>query len=387
MVDRVLDIDTMLAPIDGEGPTGVNLREVSSGTSALYALGDLRRSASTAERNMVLDDDGGGASIPEAWGDILERAPKVIATESKDLRIVCFLIEAAVRIHGFAGLRDGFDLVTGLVEQYWDDLYPPVEDSIEDKINDLIGLNGAGGDGVLIAPLRRIPLTDGMTGAFGHWQYEQASDLRKLGDEDKVRARIEAGALPYETFEQAVMETPAAFYTDLAATVQEARDSLKRMDAALTERCGVEAPPTSNLSGTLEQIADTVAFIMRTWNKGMTDGGAGAAEGDATATAEAAAPGEAGASAGAAAGGVSVAAAGTIQTREQAFSQLLKIADFFRRTEPHSVIPHTLEELVRRGRLPLNLLLAELIPDEDARQTFYIRAGVHPPAEESSDSY
>jgi type VI secretion system protein ImpA len=382
MADRVLDIDSMLTPIEGEVPTGVNLREVTSGTSALYALGDLRRSAATAERNMVLDEDGGG-SIPEEWGDILERAPKVIATESKDLRIVCFLIEAAVRFHGFAGLRDGFDLVTGLVEQYWDDLYPPVEDSIEDKINDLIGLNGAGGDGVLIAPLRRIPLTDGMTGAFGHWQYEQASELRKLGDEDKVRARIEAGALPYETFEQAVMETPAAFYTELAATIQAARDSLKRMDAALTERCGAEAPPISNLSGTLEQIADTVGLIMRTWNKGTTEA-AGATGEEPAAGGEATEGGATGAAAG---GGVSVAAAGAIQTREQAFSQLLKIADFFRKTEPHSVIPHTLEELVRRGRLPLNMLLAELIPDEDARQTFFIRAGIHPPKEEGGDGY
>jgi len=384
MAERVLDIEAMLAPIEGDVPTGVDLREVTSGTSSLYVLNDLRQTASRAERNLGLDEDDG--SVPEQWGDVLDRAPKVIATESKDLRIACFLIEAAVRHHGFAGVRDGFDLLIGLVEQYWDNLYPPVEDTVEDKVIDIVNLNGAGGGGTLIAPLRRVPLTQGMSGAFGHWQYEQASELRKIEDPDKVAARIEAGAITYQTFEQAVLETPVGFYTDLAKTLQEARDSFDRLDALLTERCGADAPPTSNIKGTLEEIANTVTFIMRTWNKGSPD-----AVGEDVDTAES--PGDvsatdmSGGGGGSVAqgGGVSVAAAGAIQTREQAFGQLLKIAEFFRKTEPHSVIPHTLEELVRRGRLPLGNLLAELIPDEDARQNFYIRAGIMPPEEAESE--
>ena len=45
--------------------------------------------------------------------------------------------------------------------------------------------------------------------------------------------------------------------------------------------------------------------------------------------------------------------ADAIRTREDAFRTLLKVAEFFRKTEPHSPISYTLEELVRRGRLPL----------------------------------
>jgi len=381
MAERVLDIEAMLAPIEGDVPTGVDLREVTSGTSSLYALTDLRQTASRAERDMGLDDDDG--SIPEQWGEILNRAPTVIATESKDLRIACLLIEAAVRHHGFAGVRDGFNLLVGLVEQYWDTLYPPIEDTVEDKVIDIVNLNGSGGGGTLIAPLRRVALTRGMSGAFGHWRFEQASELRKIEDPDKLAARVEAGAITYQVFEQAVLETPVAFYTDLAKTLQETRDSFDRLDALLTERCGADAPPTSNIKSTLEEIADTVAFIMRTWNKGSPD----AVGEDAGAAEDAAESGAAGMSGGGMAqgGGVSVAAAGAVQTREQAFGQLLKIAEFFRKTEPHSVIPHTLEELVRRGRLPLGNLLAELIPDDDARQNFYIRAGIMPPEETESE--
>ncbi|KAA5604537.1 type VI secretion system protein TssA [Roseospira marina] len=389
MVERVFDLDAMLAPIEGESPTGVDLREVTSGTTSLYTLRDLRTAASTAERNMVLEEDDG--SVPEQWGDILDLAPRVLATESKDLRVACLLIEAAVRYEGFAAVRDGFDLLIGLIEQYWDGLYPPIEDTVEDKIIDLVHLNGAGGDGTLIAPLRKVPLTDGMSGAFGHWRFEQASELRKLNDEEKIAARIEAGAITYQTFEQAVLETPAAFYTNLAQTLKDARESFDRLDRLLTETCGAEAPPTSNIRNTLEQVADTVTYIMRTWNKGSLDSGDATEAGDGAEDAVGAGgDGTAGAvvaGGGTTSGGVSVAAAGAIQTREQAFSQLLKIAEFFRKTEPHSVIPHTLDELVRRGRLPLSNLLAELIPDEDARQNFYIRAGIMPPEDASSSEY
>jgi type VI secretion system protein ImpA len=377
MADRVLDIDTMLAPIEGDNPVGVNLREDTSGTSPLFTLGDLRRSAAAAERASMMDDE---AAIPEQWGDILEAAPGVLATQSKDLRVACWLIEAATRHHGFAGLRDGFDLVAGLVEQYWDDLYPPIEDSIEDKTDPIAGLNGVGGDGALIAPIRLLPLTDGMSGQYGLWQYEQANELQKLNDPGKIKARVDAGAISYEKFGQSVLETPASFYAALAEEVQGARDSFARLDALMTEKCGVDAPPTSNISRILEEVADAIGVIMRTWNKGPAPGAEPEAEDQASEGGSAG-----GGAAGAAGGGVG-GASGPIRDREQAFKQMLQIAEFFRRTEPQSVIPQTLEDLVRRGRLPLDKLLEELIPDSDARKTFFVRAGVTPPPDENGGS-
>jgi len=358
----------MLAPIEGEAPGGVNLRDVGGGSSPLYALGDLRRAASAAERAMVMEDEAG---VPEQWGDILRQAPDVLATQSKDLRIACWLVEAALRYHGFAGLRDGFDLLSGLIERYWDDLYPPVEDSIEDKTDPIAGLNGVGSDGALIAPIRRVLITDGQVGRFGLWQYEQANDLRKLTDDAKIQARIEAGATPYADFEKSVLETPGAFYDDLSADVRAVRDSFARLDALLTERCGADAPPTSNISAVLEQVADVVGVIMRTWNKGTPVGDGDGAEASDGGGVDAATGGAAGLGQGGSTGGPA-------RTREQAFSQLQQIAEFFRRTEPQSFIPATLEEVVRRGRLPMDKLLEELIPDQDARQTFFIRVGVTP---------
>ena len=52
------------------------------------------------------------------------------------------------------------------------------------------------------------------------------------------------------------------------------------------------------------------------------------------------------------------------------------IAAFFRQTEPHSPIPYTLEQTVRWGRMPLPDLLAELIPDSNARQHYFRMVGI-----------
>ena len=60
--------------------------------------------------------------------------------------------------------------------------------------------------------------------------------------------------------------------------------------------------------------------------------------------------------------------AGTASTsREDALRALGQIAEFFRRTEPHSPLAYTLEEAVRRGRMTWPELLAEIVADADAR--------------------
>ena len=65
-----------------------------------------------------------------------------------------------------------------------------------------------------------------------------------------------------------------------------------------------------------------------------------------------------------------------INSREDAFEMLLRIAAYFRRTEPHSPIAHSLETLVRRGRLDFLALIEELIPDETTRQSVMKTAGI-----------
>ena len=59
--------------------------------------------------------------------------------------------------------------------------------------------------------------------------------------------------------------------------------------------------------------------------------------------------------------------------------QLEEIAEWFRRMEPHSPLAYTLTDAVRRARLPLPELLAEVLPDEAARTTMLTMLGIRTP--------
>jgi type VI secretion system protein ImpA len=72
------------------------------------------------------------------------------------------------------------------------------------------------------------------------------------------------------------------------------------------------------------------------------------------------------------------ASPGRIATREDALRVLGDIADYFRRTEPHSPISYTLDEAVRRGRLTWPELLAEVVADMNTRNSILTMLGIRP---------
>ncbi len=366
----VLDIDRLLAAIPGDNPGGGNLRDDATPTSVYYKLKDLRAAARAAERQLGAPAEADGqapedeAEWPKEWLAILELSPPILAERSKDLEVAAWLIEALLRRHGFAGLHDGFRLARGLVEKFWDNLYPlPDEDGVSTRVGPLTGLNGEGMDGTLILPLRKVPITGNAdAGVLSMWHHDQASNLFKVDAETRQR-RIDAGATTIEKFTGAVSHTPVDFYRELIADLEGCLAEFAGLNAALEAKCGHDAPPSSNIKGELTRVLDTVRSANKDRLAPAEGAGASQGAGAAQPAAEAA-----------------LAAGGPINSREQAFRLLLAVADYFRRAEPHSFLALTIEETVRRGRLPLSELLSELVPDQAARDGLFMRAGIQPPA-------
>ena len=371
-----IDLETILTPIEGDNPAGEDLREDSSPTSVYYQIKDARTGARAAERQIVGDEDEGGL-LPE-WLTILDIAPGVLAERAKDLEVAAWLTEAMLRARGFAGLRDGFKIIKGLVDSFWDNLYPlEDEDGLETKVAPLTGLNGEGGDGTLIQPIRKVPLTSADV-SYAAYHYDQANDLVNLDDEKRER-RIADGSPTLDQLGSAARQSPKDFLLATRDDLEAAVAAFGDLTAAVDGLCGADGPPSSNIRNALSAVREAFEFLTRDISL-EEPGGEAAAE-------DAAADGASAAGEVAAAGNVvamvpgATVAAGAIATREDAFKQLLKIAEFFKKTEPHSPMSYTLEELVRRGRMPLADLLAELIPDQEARSSFLLRAGIVPPEE------
>ncbi len=360
----VLDLTKLVAPL-GESGVGEDLRNDVSPNSALYAVRDARTAARTAERQLMM---GGEPTTPPDWRPVLNAGVKLLGERSKDLEVTAYAIEALVRLHGFPGLRDGFRLARELAERFWDGLYPlPDEDGIETRVAPLAGLNGVEAEGTLINPIGRVPLTEGNTaGPFALYHYQQALLVGNIQDERERENRTNQGAVSMALFERAVAETPAAFFQALVEDVTACLTEFASLGQVLEEKCGSDAPPAANIRQTLTACLDAVRHV---------------AAAKLAAIAEDAAAAEAEVAAGVAApdGAAAGRSDGALRNREEAFRALLKVAEYFRRGEPHSPVSYAIEQAVRWGRMSLPELLTELIADDPARQGAFKQVGIRPP--------
>jgi len=342
-------LEMLLMPVPGAAPTGIDLRRDSSARSLYFQLKDARTAARASERAAEAAGEVGG--LAAEWRTVFDIAQTSIAQHSKDLEIAAWLIEALARLEGFAGLELGFRLIETMVERHWPDLHSIDRDDIVSKVSPLAGLNGVGGEGALIQPIRMISLVPGRPfGSLALWHHQVARrDLS--GEASNVFAQ----------------NLTSAGVQTLRAGERAARGALDRflsLTKALEAICGADAPPSSNTRNVLTEVTDAYRALL----------GHPTAEPDPIATNEpdmlAPEPDA----------GLTGHGAREIRTREQAFAELLRIAAFFRNAEPHSPISYAIETLVARGRMNLIDLLDELLLDAGSRSQFLQVAGIGPKA-------
>ena len=111
--------EELLRPIPGDNPSGANLYS----TSLFDEVREARRQDDTSpqglwEHEIKLAD----------YDAVIRMTGDALANKTKDLILASWLAEAQLNKQGFAGLNDGLNLMRGLLEQFWDTLYPELED-------------------------------------------------------------------------------------------------------------------------------------------------------------------------------------------------------------------------------------------------------------------
>jgi type VI secretion system protein ImpA len=368
-------------PLPGDKPAGVNLREDVTPTSVYHAVRDARSANRAAERQLLAGVSDGP---PPDWRPVLQRGTAVLAQNAKDLEIAAYVIEALVRLHGFAGLRDGFRLARELAERFWDGLHPlPDEDGLETRLAPLTGLNGEDGEGTLISPILSVPLTEaGNHPAFACYHVQQAVAAQQLADEAARAKRLQELPATLEVIGQAVAETSRAFYAALVQDLNECQEEFARLVQVLDEKCGSKSPPASNIRTALAACREALQQVAADKLPVPEPEDAPGEETKPTNGAATAGPAEANRPlAGAALSG------DAIMSRDEAFCLLLKVAEHFRRTEPQSVVSYGLEQVVRWGRMSLPELLRELISEDGPREQCFKQLGIRQaPAAAAADA-
>jgi len=379
--ESTIDVEALIQPFSDDQPAGVDIREDYSPNSIYYQIKDARAAARTAERQNIMSDDPEAIHqiVPE-WRKVMELAPKILTENGKDLEIAAWYTESLLREYGFPGLRDGFKLIHALVDTFWDGIYPlPDEDGLETRVAPLTGLNGEDGDGTLIGPITQVPLTAGYnSSSYAAWNYEQAYEIETISDPEKKEARISSGAITLKMIEASVIETSASYFVDLKEDLDACLTEFLSLSDALDEKCGNETPPVSNIRNTLKRVIEILGFLTKDVvfesNEEVEEETSGETEGGETSSAS---------TSKSSGSNVSIEKV-NITSRDEAFRALLKVSDFFKRTEPHSPISYNLNQAVKWGRMTLPELLAELIPDERAREEYFKLAGI--PAKEDDSS-
>ena len=363
----VFDIESLINPISEDNAVGADPRLDDSPTSVYYQIKDVRNQARAAERKALMY----GEEDESDWSAIAELAPELLTTIAKDLEIAAYLTETMVRERGFAGLRDSFSLLAELVERYGDEIFPlPDEDGIETRVAPLSGLNGEGGDGTLIAPIARIPITGSTSlGEFHSVDLQQSKNLDSLSSEARDQ-QIQEGVPELSAVMTAIHETSDQFYQNLLEDLDGATVAFERMNRACDEKYDRDAPPSSAIENAIGEVRKTLMGLVGSRIESLAPEEEVPQESSETSSEESA-PTESGT----AAPSASIASA-SIQNREEAFRGVLRIAEFFKKTEPHSPISFALERIVRWGRMPLPQLLKELIQDDTSIDNMFKLVGI-----------
>jgi type VI secretion system protein ImpA len=241
--------EDLLNPIDGSNASGTDLRH-----SPLYdAIKEARREEAVPPPGMT-ERDRKVTDNPL----VIKLTTEALLQKTKDLWLVAWLTEAWLKQNGFSGLRDGLALCQGLLEKFWDTVYPATEDGdLELRAAPLEFL----GTRLEIA-LKSVRLVE--KERYGLIDLQES---RKLGYEADAKtpeakqaraAALQHGKVPLEAFDKCFEETPKAFY----ATAEKDLDGCLQLLAQLKEYCDTKFGEMSPSFGKLESVLGEIRPVV-----------------------------------------------------------------------------------------------------------------------------
>ncbi|MDA1013767.1 MAG: type VI secretion system protein TssA [Planctomycetota bacterium] len=348
--DALLDFDQLLAPISDDEPCGGSLRY-----DPVYdQISTLRKQQSSA-----VDES---ADTVADWPKVRDLSTDTLETKAKDLQIAAWLLEALVELHGFAGMRDGFRLFHALIDTFWDNLHPEIDDDgdLGARAAPINSLAAGDGGARMPARIREIPLAHSDGGEIFTYSYRQSAIAGPQGEDesesDYSRRQRDAES-KRETFETAVNGTPAKFYADLNEDLAGCREQLKELESVVDEKLGDDAPGWSGLRQAIEDVERTLRPILTAKGVIGTDEEEDADSDDSHDDSDDDNQGGSG-------GG-----GGPVRTRADAIRKLQEVVDFLRRTEPHSPVAYLVQRAIKWAHQPLESVLGELVKDSSVLES------------------
>jgi type VI secretion system protein ImpA len=312
----------------------------------------------------------------------------VLKNKTKDLQIAAWFSEALTRQHGFAGLRDSLKLAAGLQENFWEMLFPEIDEGdMEGRANALEWL-----DRETAVAVKRAPITAGEGLSFWDWEESKQFDIPEMletleySDQEKyneLKQQAEnENRVTGARWRKAKSQTRRRFCEETAFVLEECWTEYENLNRVMEENFDPkQLPGLHELKKTLDDIKTQVKKLLDDKKLEEPDE-ADEVSGD---------DGESAEGIYAADGSVTVRASkGAINSRQDALKRLTEVSEFFRKTEPHSPVSYLVSRAVKWGNMPLEAWLSDVIKDDNVihqlRQTLGFETG-QGDDNYSSDSY
>ena len=327
----VLDVDQLVAPLDGDSPSGENLEYEPE-------FGELERAAQGSDEHVMGDEVV--AAEDADWSAVLEQATELLG-RTKDLRIAVLLTRAALNRHGPEGLADGTAVIRGLLEQQWDTVHPQLDAEDNDdptfRVNSVLPL--ADRDGMLRDLLHMGIVASQVVGRFSLRDVKVAKgELQPLADQDNVPDTALIAA--------AFMDCDIDDLQANAANIDAALENIGKTEAIFAENIGAaNSPDVDGLVGDLKELKTVYAETLAARGIGVE-----IPEGAAST-----------------AGGGAAPISGEVNSREDAIRMIDKICTYYERNEPSSPVPMLLQRAKRLVSKDYLDIMRDLTPDAVAQ--------------------
>lgn len=354
-----IDMQALVAPIPGDDPSGED--------ASFSELFDRIREARRADDPTLSRGDWETDLKAADWRLAMDLSMQALQTLSKDLQAAAWLGEALIAREGLAGARDGFDLITALVDTYWDSLWPRADDGdLEERAGKLAWFNTYAGQA-----LHEVTLTSDGGAPLGLAAFKQSREVDNLARQNAEahRAALDEGKISGEAFDARLAASPDEALRGLCEMAEQAQAAFSRMKSVLDGRFGRDGASLSAIDEALRGISQVVVKAARA--KGLLSD-------DAMTGDSADAPDAQGGA------GIATSPSGTqvdpygnpAASKDAALRTLVELSAFFKRTEPHSPVGFLLDRAVGWANLPLDQWLSEVVSDDSVLNTVRDRSGM-----------
>jgi type VI secretion system protein ImpA len=242
----MLNFHSLLTPISTLSPAG---------TDATFSAVVDSISKARHFDDPSLDQGEWVTDVKEAdWNFVHEKCQELLATQSKDLKIASWLVEAATKLKHFEGMAAGFELMARLCDEFWDSVYPLGSDgNFDQRAGNMRWLATRA-----VQLAKEVPLTEGRGSQYSWIDFETARARTNNAAKQGIAITEADGQPTSAMMDAARLKSSRVFYESSINSLIHCQDMAKNMEASMDLKLGVDGPSFTPLKDVLDTILKTL---------------------------------------------------------------------------------------------------------------------------------